>query len=45
MEELKDYKHAAEDFKVDCPCPKKKCEQYGHCNECRAYHDAKGKLP
>jgi hypothetical protein len=32
-------------YRDDCPCPKRKCERHGHCDECRAYHGRKGKLP
>jgi len=28
-----------------CPCPKKSCPRRGQCQECAAYHEAKGKLP
>ena len=27
-----------------CPCPKEKCPRHGLCQECAAYHGAKGKL-
>jgi hypothetical protein len=30
---------------MDCPCPKTKCPRRGQCEECQAYHGAKGKLP
>jgi hypothetical protein len=30
--------------RVDCPCPKRKCPRHGHCQECAAYHSAKGGL-
>lgn len=30
---------------TDCPCPKGKCPRRGRCQECAAYHGAKGKLP
>lgn len=30
---------------TDCPCPKKNCPRRGQCQECAAYHGAKGKLP
>jgi hypothetical protein len=30
---------------TDCPCPKKNCPRRGHCQQCEAYHGAKGKLP
>jgi hypothetical protein len=29
---------------TDCPCPKR-CPRHGLCQECAAYHSAKGKLP
>ncbi len=32
-------------FQQDCPCPKKKCVRHNKCQECHAYHGAKGKLP
>jgi len=28
----------------DCPCPKKRCERHGKCEECTQHHAAKGKL-
>ena len=28
-----------------CPCSKKNCPRRGKCQECAAYHGAKGKLP
>ncbi len=30
--------------RIDCPCPKRKCPRHGHCQECAAYHSAKGGL-
>jgi hypothetical protein len=32
-------------IRQDCPCPKKKCERHGKCEECTAHHAKKGKLP
>lgn len=32
-------------LKIDCPCPKIKCERWGYCDACEVYHDKKGKLP
>jgi hypothetical protein len=32
-------------FREDCPCPKTECERHKHCDECRAFHGVKGKLP
>ena len=29
---------------TDCPCPKTSCPRHGRCEECAAYHSAKGKL-
>jgi hypothetical protein len=29
---------------TDCPCPKTSCARHAHCQECAAYHGAKGKL-
>lgn len=30
----------------DCPCSKKNCKRYGHCNECRVHHaDSKRARP
>lgn len=29
---------------TDCPCPKASCPRHGRCEECAAYHSAKGKL-
>jgi hypothetical protein len=28
-----------------CPCSSKNCPRRGQCQECAAYHEAKGKLP
>jgi hypothetical protein len=41
----KEEAELAERFRSDCPCPKKKCPRHGYCEECEAYHGAKGKLP
>ncbi len=27
----------------ECPCKRKKCERYGNCDACRAYHAASKK--
>ncbi len=34
-----------EEFREDCPCPKKKCERHGHCMVCRAHHGRRNHLP
>lgn len=26
---------------ITCPCKRTKCERYGNCDECRAYHHNK----
>jgi len=26
----------------NCICPRKSCVRHGKCDECRAYHEAKG---
>ncbi|WP_176718780.1 MULTISPECIES: hypothetical protein [Caloranaerobacter] len=31
--------------KENCPCPKKKCERFGKCEECREFHKKKNRLP
>ena len=31
--------------RTGCPCSKKSCPRRGQCNECAAYHGAKGQLP
>ena len=31
--------------KLDCTCPKKKCDRHGNCAKCENYHIIKGKLP
>jgi hypothetical protein len=28
-----------------CSCPKTDCKRHGLCNDCRAYHVEKGKIP
>ena len=33
------------EIKLDCPCPKIRCELHGRCAECREKHGKKGKLP
>ena len=30
---------------TECPCTKKNCPRRGQCDECAAYHGAKGGLP
>jgi hypothetical protein len=30
---------------AECPCTKKNCPRRGQCDECAAYHGAKGGLP
>jgi len=29
---------SSEAQKVDCPCPKEKCERHGSCEACGAHH-------
>jgi len=33
------------EIRMDCPCPKTKCERHKDCDPCRKYHAEKGKLP
>lgn len=32
-------------IRPDCPCPKKTCQRYTLCDECRAVHVQNGGLP
>ncbi len=40
-----DLRATLPDTRAECPCPKKKCERRGRCQECYDHHAAKGKLP
>lgn len=32
-------------IREDCPCPKTTCERHKRCDDCRAFHGLKAKLP
>ena len=32
-------------IQANCPCSKNKCERYGRCQECAAFHGLNGKMP
>jgi hypothetical protein len=34
-----------DEIKLDCPCPKNKCDRHGNCTKCEDHHGKKGKLP
>ena len=44
MQETKLAENPLATFRADCPCPKRNCPRHGYCEECKAYHAAKGKL-
>jgi hypothetical protein len=32
-------------MRTECPCNSKNCLRHGQCQECLAYHEARGELP